>query len=255
MVLIHGFGGSMGVWDPIIEPLGSDRPIVRLDLLGHGESDKPTTGYDVADQADVVLGVLAHFEITTCHLLAHSAGGDIAIALLEKRRDCFRSATLLGTAPNLEFVHMATTAKLIRLPLLGALLWSVTSDNMVRRGLMQTFAPGFPSVPAIYVRSFRKMTHAAYIQGINALERFKSERDLLHRVEVLSPKPLVIFGAQDQWVLPAAAKAWAGVPGIETTMIEGVGHTPMAEAPARTAEIVLRHIERIERERGPENRL
>lgn len=250
VVLIHGFGGSLGVWDPVLEPLGPDRPILRLDLLGHGQSDMPTTAYDVGDQADIVFAVLANFHLGECHVLAHSAGGDTAVAMLEKDAARIRSVTLLGTAPSLTFVHMATTAKLIRLPVLGPALWRITSDGMVRRGLRQTFAPEFSTVPEIYVRSLRRMTHAAYVEGIDALERFKNERDLVRRVEVLSPKPRVIFGTRDQWVHPAAAEAWAEGAGITTTMIEGVGHTPMVEAPARTVEIFLRHVAEVESAAG-----
>ena len=41
VVLLHGFGASLGTWDDICPTLGRHYPVVRLDLKGFGFSGKP----------------------------------------------------------------------------------------------------------------------------------------------------------------------------------------------------------------------
>ena len=41
VVLLHGFAQSTASWDGVAEPLSCTRPVVALDLVGHGGSDRP----------------------------------------------------------------------------------------------------------------------------------------------------------------------------------------------------------------------
>ncbi|APA98498.1 Haloalkane dehalogenase [Nocardia seriolae] len=50
VVLIHGLAASSSGWDPIL-PAFEGRYVVRVDLLGHGRSAKPDTGYSIPEQA------------------------------------------------------------------------------------------------------------------------------------------------------------------------------------------------------------
>jgi pimeloyl-ACP methyl ester carboxylesterase len=41
LLLTHGFGATAGMWDPNIEALSVDRPVIVWDQRGHGSSDAP----------------------------------------------------------------------------------------------------------------------------------------------------------------------------------------------------------------------
>ncbi len=47
LVLIHGFGGSIGHWRHNLAPLSQQHPVYALDLLGFGDSSKAATRYGV----------------------------------------------------------------------------------------------------------------------------------------------------------------------------------------------------------------
>src|SRR2546426_10665266 len=51
LVLLHGFAGSMHWWTPLVERLQGDFRLIRVDLLGHGGSQKPDDGYSMEHQA------------------------------------------------------------------------------------------------------------------------------------------------------------------------------------------------------------
>jgi len=77
IVLVHGFGADSGGWLPLITRLGKDRPILALDLPGHGQS--ALTGAPTFD--DLVEAVERCVEaegVRRGHWVAHSLGGAIA---------------------------------------------------------------------------------------------------------------------------------------------------------------------------------
>jgi pimeloyl-ACP methyl ester carboxylesterase len=48
IVLVPGLASTAWVWLPVARRLAQDRRVVAMDLRGHGRSDAPTEGYDLA---------------------------------------------------------------------------------------------------------------------------------------------------------------------------------------------------------------
>jgi pimeloyl-ACP methyl ester carboxylesterase len=42
LILLHGFGAGMWVWEKQIDALSRDYRVYVIDLIGHGFSDRPT---------------------------------------------------------------------------------------------------------------------------------------------------------------------------------------------------------------------
>ncbi|MFM9226990.1 MAG: alpha/beta fold hydrolase [Actinomycetota bacterium] len=60
VVLVHGLASTARLWDGAARSLRErGHGVVAVDLRGHGLSDKPDTGYSVADVADDVADILA----------------------------------------------------------------------------------------------------------------------------------------------------------------------------------------------------
>lgn len=239
-LLVHAFAGSLRAWDLVAGQLSSQRQVVRVDLLGHGSSSKPRAGYSMPNQATVICSVLDQLDIERVVAVGHSGGGDAVVAMIEHHRRRVAAAVLLGTPPNLSFVDLPLTARLISTPLLGRLLWSGMSDRMIRDGLAKTFAPSFNASDDIYdllISDFRRMTHHSYVRSRSAVERYRKARDLTDRVAGQDIPLLVMFGDEDQWVDPEAATPWSHL--AETHTLAKVGHTPMIETPRETADAIL----------------
>jgi pimeloyl-ACP methyl ester carboxylesterase len=80
-VLIHGITSSSLSWIRVAPKLAEQARVIAVDLRGHGDSDKPATGYRLANQADEVAGLCASLGLQGVSLVGHSWGGGIALLL------------------------------------------------------------------------------------------------------------------------------------------------------------------------------
>ena len=63
LVLIHGVGSRLESWNEVVAALGGRFRTVRMDLRGHGGSDKPAGPYSLDDFVGDIAGLLDHLVI------------------------------------------------------------------------------------------------------------------------------------------------------------------------------------------------
>ena len=69
---------------------------------------------------------------------------------------------------------------------------------------------------------------------------YVDEESLDERVKAIGVPLMAIFGAEEQLYEPEKAlAAYAAVPGAQTALVQGAGHSPNVEKPVRTAALVL----------------
>lgn len=73
LVLLAGPTDSWWSYDPVLELIPPSIRALALSLRGHGDSDKPLTGYGVDDFAGDVIGVMDALRIDRAVLAGHSA--------------------------------------------------------------------------------------------------------------------------------------------------------------------------------------
>jgi pimeloyl-ACP methyl ester carboxylesterase len=79
VLLIHGIGSSSRDFDPVIDDLVQVMTPVTVDLRGHGESDKPLTGYHYDDYVQDLKRLLTALRMDRPIILGHSLGGIITL--------------------------------------------------------------------------------------------------------------------------------------------------------------------------------
>ncbi len=85
VVFVHGVCLSHRSWDPFVTPLVDDGArVVRVDLRGHGESDRSPGAYDLEGYVGDVVAVLDHLDRPVV-LVGHSLGGVTAAAVAQRR--------------------------------------------------------------------------------------------------------------------------------------------------------------------------
>jgi pimeloyl-ACP methyl ester carboxylesterase len=233
LVLIHALAGSLEQWDFVVAHMPSSQWIVRLDIVGHGGSDKPESGYSMPEQAVRVADIMRQLGVNHFSIAAHSGGGNIVVAMLENEAIAPRisHAVLIATPPNIRYVKLPLLAQIYGVPLLGRLMWHVTTVNMIKDTMKQLFAPNFGAVPDIFATDFQRMTRNSYVKCKAAVEGYIREQDFTRRVAKSSARLKIIFGAADQWVDPAATVQWQAESRAEIELLPGIGHTPVAECP------------------------
>jgi len=238
IVLIHGFGAALDWWDGIVPQLAEDHRIIRLDLIGHGGTEAPQRGYSIERQAALVAAVLDAHNADKVTVIGHSMGGEVATALAEARPERIDRMILIDTPPA-GAVSFDTLTRLYLSPVVGPLLDRFANDALYREALAQGFAPGF-DVPQRFVADLAQLTYPAAVAAHDGSFTFRSAATIPERLAALQPAPplLVIFGRLDVIVPVAEAQKYRAVPGARIETIDGVGHSPMVEAPDRTLALI-----------------
>jgi 2-hydroxymuconate-semialdehyde hydrolase len=79
VLLLHG-ASSVGItWYPVIGPLSGHFCVIAPDIIGYGESDKPSAPYDLSYYCAWLAGFLDALGVQRAHVVGHSQGGAIAL--------------------------------------------------------------------------------------------------------------------------------------------------------------------------------
>ncbi len=173
-------------------------------------------------------------------VVGQSLGGTVGTALTEIPGDYVNRLVILDQAPEERFSKgLGLTAELSTAPVVGPALWRVIPDSAIKDGLEVAFAPGY-EVPDEFVDEFNRMTYTSYDSDGEEVDYMDAE-PLDRRIKRTGTPLLAIFGAEDRiYESEAALAAYAKVPGAQTVLIPGAGHSPNVEKPGRTAALVLR---------------
>jgi pimeloyl-ACP methyl ester carboxylesterase len=80
VVLLHGYGETGDMWGTLVTELASTHTLIVPDLRGMGLSAKPDGGYDKANQARDIAGVLDLLGIGRADFVAHDIGNMVGYA-------------------------------------------------------------------------------------------------------------------------------------------------------------------------------
>lgn len=84
LVLLHGFGGGVGLWALNLDVLSEHRPLYAFDLLGFGQSSRPHFSTDAREAEDQFVESIeewrARVGLESMIMLGHNLGGYLAAA-------------------------------------------------------------------------------------------------------------------------------------------------------------------------------
>lgn len=248
VVLVHCYTCSMNWWDDVAPLLARDHRVIRVDLLGHGGSDKPGSGYSIPDQASAVAEALAALGVSGATVVGHSLGGTVATAIAEQSPQLASRVVIIDQAADDSFEDLSLSQRAGTWPVIGQALSRVVQispDSVVRSQYQQAFAPDF-SISAGFENSdqvvddLRAMNYDAFEESSEAEGDYTDEAPLDERLAAIGAPLLVIFGAEDQiYDAEEALARYATIPGVQTELIAEAGHSPNVETPEQVAELIL----------------
>lgn len=234
VLLIHGFGGSSGDWQALLE-LAEGYHVYAVDLVGMGLSQK---GLDLdmrqQSQADTLAAFLQAQGIRQVHLVGHDMGANIAVHLAQRHPQYVQSLTLISasmlyepTAPLPNWVFQTPFLQRWAQILTRAIMPETTEINLRSAAEKEAFI-----TPALIAQQQRVYFTPDWDLALLALARDASQSYLAQPLQTLTPPTLIVWGDLDTWIAPAtAAQLDADIPQSEVVMLSGVGHLPMLEAP------------------------
>jgi pyruvate/2-oxoglutarate dehydrogenase complex dihydrolipoamide acyltransferase (E2) component len=236
LLTLHGFTADSQSWAPLEKAMGGDRPLIRIDLPGHGRSPRR----HVTDFSDLARQLVEAFD-DSCRdhdrvdLLGHSLGGALALALADIRPRRVRSLALIspaGLGPEIDARALTGITRATRAESLAPWLRRLTATP---DGISDDYAKaamGLRADPEL--RSFQSdLTGVLFPDDVQPFDL----RPALSRLEC--PTTL-IWGRRDQ-ILPWR-QAISVTGDFALHLLADAGHVPQIECPDRVARILRLHL-------------
>jgi pimeloyl-ACP methyl ester carboxylesterase len=238
IVLLHCFTCSIAWWEGVARDLAADHRVVRIDLLGHGGSEKPKEGYSMENQARLVDQALDRLGVRRAVVAGHSMGGAVATALAQRSRDRVERVVIVDTNPTQGTGELPLSARIGFWPVIGEALNRGVPDSVVENELGDAFAPGFDT-PGYALDDFRELTYSAYDKSAAEGRDFREERSLADRLAATRLPVLAVFGSEDQIVdVEGSLAEYRKIRGAQVRELPGVGHSPPVERPGELARLI-----------------
>lgn len=234
LVLIHGNVASARWWDPVWQRLAEEYTVVRIDLRGCGQSDKPGHGNTVPQYGEDVRALMKGLELRNVIVVGHSMGGSIAMDIAVNEPQLVRGMVLVNSAPAEGIVTPEERKPLIN---------RMTRDRNLMRMSLSAVVP-----TAAQGDFFELLVDDAMIAGPTMVSNYTSLGEADYRAGLASVKlpTLIVFGMQDTLIsLDMMERTRDAISGSNLILYEGVGHSPNVEAPERLVEDVRKFVQTI----------
>jgi pimeloyl-ACP methyl ester carboxylesterase len=256
LVLVHGITSSSVSWEPVLPLLAEHFTVVAPDLLGHGESAKPTGDYSLGAFACGVRDLMVTLGHESATVVGHSLGGGIAMQLAYQFPELAERLVLVSSgglgrsvSPFLRAVTLPGSELVLPViasqPLIGAgeaLGRAVGHLGLRTSADLGEIARGIASLSDIGARRAFVQTARSVI---DAGGQRVDARDRLYLAEAVPS--LLVWGDSDP-IIPArhGIRAHELMPGSRLELFEGAGHFPHLADPFRFARCLRDFVESTE---------
>jgi pimeloyl-ACP methyl ester carboxylesterase len=231
ILFVHGYPDSWHAYEPVLRRMPADVRAVAHSHRGFGDSDRPKSGYAMADFAADAVTLMDKLGIAQATVVGHSMGSLVAQELALSHPDRVARLGLIGASDHFdtplvrelegavndfgdsiprEFVHEFQSSTVHR-PVPDAFLEGVVNESM--------------KAPALVWR-----------EALAGILAFRST----DRLSRLSVPTLIVGGDRDEVATPAAQQRLHGlIRGSRFLGYGDTGHGPHWEQPGRFSEDLL----------------
>jgi pimeloyl-ACP methyl ester carboxylesterase len=241
LLLMHGLGSSLRIWDPVRPLLESRMDVIALDLPGHGGSPAPLPQASSSGAlALTIAGFLDQLGIQTVHVAGNSLGGWLALELAKTGRA--RSVTALSPAglwrrraPTYNVITFSAYRAITRR--LKSALPHLLSNPITRTILLwQFFGRPWALPPAAAMEVSNAFADAS---GFDAIFSATSQ-ECFHGGSAIDVPVSIAWGARDVLLLPWQSRLRDDLPSCTRWLtLRGCGHVPTFDDPQAVADVVL----------------
>jgi pimeloyl-ACP methyl ester carboxylesterase len=258
VVCLHGLGGSHANWHDLAPLLARTCRVLALDLAGFGRTPRVGRSASVKANRLLVDRFLREHVRRPVVLLGNSMGGTIAMLEAAASPELVEALVLIGpalprTRSDRPAPFVARQVALCAVPALGERVLvrrrgRLGAEGLITETLALTTVDASRVSPAmrelavelISSRAAGPDAEAAYVEAARSLGLLVARSAALRStIASITAPGLVLQGASDRLVPPAGTRQLAALqPGWRVELLDGLGHVPQIEDPARTAELV-----------------
>ena len=246
IVLIHGYGAGMWVWEKQVDALAKDYQVFAVDLLGHGFSDRPKIEYSPETYVRSLKCFMEGVGIEKAVLIGNSMGGGIAWGMAVSFPERVKKLILIDAAPPdvLDQVQNDSFRMLVEvkdLPFFPYLLIASGNRGSIKGVLEECVSNRSLITREITDRAFQLLRIRGTTWALTSTFRHATEAMRFKESLSLIPHPtLVIWGEQDLiFPVRVGEKLHSVIPRSILRTIPQSGHIPMWETPEAVNPLLL----------------
>ncbi|MBD2020555.1 alpha/beta fold hydrolase [Leptolyngbya sp. FACHB-36] len=263
LILLHGFGASIGHWRHNLTELAQNHTVYALDLLGFGASEKAVAPYGTPFWAEQVYEFWRTFIGQPVVLVGNSIGSVVCLTVAARYPEMVKGLVLInlpdssvlespvwvqrtiaavavGAQPVIGLAKRVFTSPLVFNPLFRV----IRSAPFVRLWAKQAYS----NSEALTEELLEILSGPAFDRGASAALRAmvaaKAKPGADYRAKTILPQlqvpMLLLWGQEDRMVPPKLARLFVRCnPNLTLVEIEKAGHCPHDECPEQVNRIVL----------------
>lgn len=245
LVLVHGGAQNAHTWDTVA--LALDRPLVAVDLPGHGHSDWRDDGdYGPVRSAEAVAAAVEELAPNAAAVLGMSLGGLTTIVLAATRPELVRKAVIVDVTPGTDHAKAAPIVAFVDGPEHFA-----DFDEILQRTIQFNPTRSESSLRRGVLHNAKAVEDGRWTWRYDRLDRVRKEAsdgkvdfsELWDSVSAISCPLLLVRGGTSGVVGDEDVEEWRRrQPSSEVVVVEGAGHSIQGDEPLELAALVERFV-------------
>jgi pimeloyl-ACP methyl ester carboxylesterase len=228
----HALSLNLRSFEDQIDAFKDQYRVLRLDLRGHGKTDKDGGSFSMEDLADDVVGLWDHIGVEKSHFVGSSLGAMVGLALALDHAGRLSSLTFMASQGALPPERIgASRANIAAMRASDATAQTTMADEADALMDRLLFDHDESTNPARFTLLRQILGDTTLFGQARAYEAiFAMNYD--NRLDEISTPTLVLAGAQDNSTTPERMQMYKdGITGAQMELLQDAGHFPNLEQP------------------------
>jgi pimeloyl-ACP methyl ester carboxylesterase len=246
IVLIHGTSASLHTWDGWTEALISQRRVIRMDLPGFGlTGPAPDGDYRMTRYADFIAALLDQLGVRRAVLAGNSLGGGIAWRTAVQHPERVSRLVLVDASGYpLQSTSVPLGFRLAQIEWLKPVMSKLLPRRMIESSVRNVYADPAKVTPELVDRYHELTLRAGNRESLTQRMKLReTDAQSAGLIKTIQQPTLIVWGAQDRLITEASGQRFhQDITGSQYVVLDGLGHVPQEEDPARSVAPVLKFL-------------